>query len=214
MKILFFDSETNGLPIDYKASYTDVDNWPRVISLAWILADENRKVHAHGYDLIYPDGWEMPTEKFWTDKGYTQENNIAHGKKIADVLTLFLAAKQEADLLVAHNLNFDHRIVWAEFIRAGMEPRSGMNKLCTMMKGTSVAKIPAAKGRGYKWPKLEELYTFLFRAQMENAHDAGADVRACMDCFYRMIDLGAISLDEFMPKPAEPVKLQDDDPFS
>lgn len=34
MKILFIDSESTGLPKQYNASYEDVDNWPRVISLA------------------------------------------------------------------------------------------------------------------------------------------------------------------------------------
>ncbi|HRE52263.1 MAG TPA: 3'-5' exonuclease [Flavitalea sp.] len=194
MKLLFFDIETNGLPIDYKASYTEVENWPRVISLGWILADMDARVINKQYHLIKPDGWQMPTEQFWVDNGYTQENSLANGVPIADVLDLFLADKHQADVLVAHNLNFDHRIVWAEHIRAGKEPRSGMAKICTMMKSTSFCKIPGANGRP-KWPKLEELYHKLFNKSFAGAHNALADVEACAECFYELVRLGVITIE-------------------
>lgn len=31
MKILFFDTETTGLPLDYDEPYTNVKNWPRLV---------------------------------------------------------------------------------------------------------------------------------------------------------------------------------------
>lgn len=166
MKILFFDTETNGLPLNYQASYTDVYNWPRVISLAWILADETGLVISQRHDLVLPDGWEIPQERFWLDHNHTQERNIAEGIPIAEVLDAFMQAKLQADVLCCHNLSFDHRIVWAEFIRAGRQPRSGMHKICTMQKSTNFCRIPSPNGRGYKWPKLEELYQFLFNKRL------------------------------------------------
>lgn len=192
-KILFVDVETNGLPLDYKASYTDVDNWPRVISLAWILSDHEGAVISKEHHLIKPDGWMVPTEEFWVENGFTQEKSEAEGVPILDVLTKLAIDKAQADILVAHNLNFDHRIIWAEFIRNGLTPRSGLHKICTMMKSTNVCKIPAK--RGYKWPKLEELYRFLFHKEIENAHDAAADVQACMECFFALVGHGVISLE-------------------
>lgn len=196
-KILFFDTETTGVPKDYKASYTDVDNWPRVISLAWMLVDEDGNIIRQSYELVKPDGWVMPTEKFWLDNGYTQETNMEKGLPIEQLLDAFYEAKMEADFLAAHNLNFDHRIVWAEFIRAGREPRSGMTKICTMMKSTNVCKIPAANGRGFKWPKLEELHRHLFGCDFGNAHDASSDVVACMECFFELTRMGVINLDSY-----------------
>lgn len=192
MKFLLFDTETNGLPKDYKASYTEVDNWPRVIQLAWILADENAQVlHEHAC-LIKPDGWTVPAEKFWIDNGHSTERNQAEGVPMDSVLDLFMEVKHQADVLVAHNLNFDHRIVWAEIIRSGREPRHGMHKICTMQKSTSYCKIPAK--RGYKWPKLEELHQVLFNRGFEGAHDALADIRATKDCFFELVRLGVIEL--------------------
>ncbi|HRS66746.1 MAG TPA: 3'-5' exonuclease, partial [Spirochaetia bacterium] len=104
-KILFFDTETTGVPKDYKASYTDVDNWPRVISLAWMLVDEDGNIIRQSYELVKPDGWVMPTEKFWLDNGYTQETNMEKGLPIEQLLDAFYEAKMEADFLAAHNLN-------------------------------------------------------------------------------------------------------------
>lgn len=194
MKLLFFDCETNGLPIDYKASYEDVNNWPRVISLAWLLADLQGNVLDQKYHLIKPDGWQMPTEEFWVNNGYTQERSLAEGIPILEVLPAFKEAKESSNLLVAHNINFDHRIVWAEFIRAGIPPRSGMTKICTMAKSTSYCKIPQTKGKGFKWPKLEELHQVLFGKSFDGAHDALADVTACKNCFFELVKRGVITI--------------------
>jgi DNA polymerase III subunit epsilon len=192
MKILFFDCETTGVPKNYNASYEDVDNWPRVIALAWILVRDNGTVISSSHKLIKPDGWQMPTEKFWIDNGFSHAKNLAEGYPIAEVLSEMMEAKLQANLLVAHNLNFDHRVVWAEFIRAGIKPRSGMNKLCTMMKSTSYCKLPGT--RGFKWPKLEELYEVLFAKKMDGAHDAMKDITATKDCFFELLRRKVIEL--------------------
>jgi DNA polymerase-3 subunit alpha/DNA polymerase-3 subunit epsilon len=194
MNFLFFDVETNGLPKDYKASYTDVDNWPRVIQLAWILADENAQIlHQHAA-LVKPDGWIIPREKFWIDNGHSTERNEAEGVPISSILDLFMEVKGQADVLVAHNLNFDHRIVWAEIIRSGRQPRSGMHKICTMMSSTKYCKIPQANGKGLKWPQLPELHQVLFGCGFEGAHDAMADITATAKCFYELVVRGVIVL--------------------
>jgi DNA polymerase III subunit epsilon len=194
MKFLFFDCETNGLPKNYKASYEDVENWPRVTQLAWILANAEGEMLQQGSFLIRPDGWTIPKEKFFIDNGHSTERSLAEGVELGPILDMFMSAKQEATTLVAHNLNFDHRIVWAEFIRAGQKPRSGMEKICTMLHGTSTARIPASRGSGYKWPTLEELHNCLFNKGFDGAHDAMADVKACMDCFFELVKRGAIKL--------------------
>lgn len=196
MHILFFDTETTGVPKDYRASYTDVDNWPRVIQLAWILSDVEGNVITQQCDLIYPNGWTMPTEKFWIDNGYSQEKSEANGIPIEAALHDFYNAKLMADVLCCHNLSFDHRIVWAEFIRAGREPRSGMHKICTMQKSTSYCKLPSPTNRGYKWPKLEELYQFLFNKNFDGAHDAMADITATKECFFELLKRKVISIPE------------------
>lgn len=201
MKLLFFDTETNGLPKAYNASYEDVDNWPRVISIAWMLCELDGSILDQQHHLLKPDGWEIPNERFWLDNGFSTEESMEKGVPIDPVLDQFMAAKGLADVLVAHNINFDHRIVWAEIIRSGRRPRSGMEKICTMMKSTSFCKIPKAKGGGYKWPKLEELHDKLFGYAFSGAHDALADVIACKNCLFELVRLGVITLPSIVKDP-------------
>ena len=41
MKIFFFDTETTGLPINLNAPVSYLNNWPRLVQLAWQVYDEN-----------------------------------------------------------------------------------------------------------------------------------------------------------------------------
>lgn len=194
MNILFIDCETTGKPIDYKASYEDVNNWPRVTQLAWNLSDQEGNTIAQRQHLIKPDGWEIPKEQFFIDNNMSTERCDEEGWPIVGELEALLFAKNDADVLVAHNLAFDHRVIWAEFLRNGLEPKRGMHKICTMMKSTNFCKLPGT--RGYKWPKLTELHNILFAKDFEGAHDALADVLAMKDCFFELIRLGVITLPE------------------
>ena len=57
---LIFDTETTGLPKNFKAPITDTDNWPRVVQLAWQLHDEHGKIIKHNASLVKPDGYTIP----------------------------------------------------------------------------------------------------------------------------------------------------------
>lgn len=196
MKILFLDCETNGKPLAYNASYTDINNWPRVAQLAWMLCDESGAIITQYQTMIKPDGWEIPkNDQFFIDNNMSTERCEADGIPIVEALMMLLEAKESADVLSGHNLMFDHRTVWAEFIRAGIPPKSGMHKICTMMKSTKHCNLPNPKGKGApKWPKLEELYFVLFQKDFDGAHDAMADVIALKVCFFELIRLNVIQL--------------------
>ena len=36
---LVFDTETTGLPLNFKAPLTDFNNWPRMVQIAWQIHD-------------------------------------------------------------------------------------------------------------------------------------------------------------------------------
>lgn len=200
MNILFIDCETTGKPKVYNASYTDVDNWPRVTQLAWMLTDQDGNMINQHQALVLPDGWEIPKEQFFIDNDMSTERCQEHGRPILELLQLLMESKLQTDVLVAHNLSFDHRVIWAEFIRAGMTPRSGLEKICTMLKSTKHCNLPNPRGYGApKWPKLEELHRILFKKDFEGAHDALSDVAAMKDCFFELVKIKVIALPE--PKP-------------
>ena len=59
---LFFDTETTGLPQRWNAPVTDVDNWPRLVQLAWIMCDDKGNVIEERSDIIKPEGFSIPVE--------------------------------------------------------------------------------------------------------------------------------------------------------
>lgn len=59
---LFFDTETTGLPKNWKAPVTDLNNWPRLVQLAYLLYDAQGNKMAEGDYIIKPDGFTVGAE--------------------------------------------------------------------------------------------------------------------------------------------------------
>jgi DNA polymerase-3 subunit epsilon len=59
---LFFDTETTGRPKDYKAPISDVDNWPRLVQLGYLIYDETGDQLSQGEFIVRPDGFLIPEE--------------------------------------------------------------------------------------------------------------------------------------------------------
>ena len=192
-KYLFFDTETTGIPNDYKAPCTNTDNWPRLVQLGWLLTDAAGRILSEGNHIVRPDGFEIP--KAASDvHGITTEFALENGKPLLDVIFAFGADLNQADCMVGHNLDYDLHIVGAEYVRLGYDSRIMFARptLCTMQATIQFCNIP---GRfGPKWPKLMELYTKLFGQEFDGAHDAMADIVATKDCFFELIRRGVVRL--------------------
>lgn len=195
---MLFDTETTGLPLRWDAPMHDLENWPRVIQLAWIITDETGKLESSNKYLIKPDGWSVPNEDFWIRHGYSTEKCEREGIPMTEALWHFLIDYEYADLMVAHNMNYDRNVLGAEMIRYNRKASKNIKAICTKELGTGVVKIPGRYEGSYKWPKLEELYRFLFQKDFDGSHDALNDVMATSECFFELarrghIDLSAIS---------------------
>lgn len=185
---LFFDTETTGLPKNWSAPITDFDNWPRLVQLAWLICDNaGNKLSGENY-IIKPEGFLIPTEAA-NVHGISTEKALKEGKNLQNALNDFSNSINNSNVLVAHNINFDIKIIGAEFLRKDINSNlKNIPKFCTMQTTTNYCKIPHANnnGGGYKWPKLIELHTKLFAEDFSNAHDALADVKACARCFFEL----------------------------
>jgi exonuclease RNase T and DNA polymerase III len=192
-KYLFFDTETTGIPKDYKAPCTNTDNWPRLIQLGWLLTDAEGRILSEGNHIVRPDGFEIP--KAASDvHGITTEFALENGKPLLDVIFAFGADLNQAECVIGHNLGYDLHIVGAEYVRLGYDSRIMFARptLCTMQATIQYCNIP---GRfGPKWPKLMELYTKLFGQEFDGAHDAMADIVATKECFFELIRRGVVRL--------------------
>jgi DNA polymerase III epsilon subunit-like protein len=187
---LFFDTETTGLPKKWKAPVTDVNNWPRLVQLAFLLYDNDGNKISSGDYIIKPNGFTIPTDASKVH-GITTERAIREGQSISLVLQQFDKLIQQATCLVAHNMSFDEKIIGAEFIRNAMPNSFSIKrKICTMKSTTTFCAINGHYG--YKWPKLSELYYKLFRTDFEEAHNAAADIKATAKCFWELRRIGEI----------------------
>jgi len=192
---LIFDTETTGLPLDWKAPLTDLDNWPRLVQLAWQTHDEQGRELAAANRVVKPEGFDIPAEAAKVHR-ITNERARAEGRPLREVLGEFHQAVRQADALVAHNIEFDRNILGAEYLRTGLpDPFEGATQLDTMRSAIHLCKLPGPRGQ-LKPPTLAELYHVLFSEHFEEAHDAAVDVRATVRCFFEMMDFGLFEDDD------------------
>ncbi len=192
--ILFFDTETTGVPKDYKAPFTNTANWPRMIQLAYIITKEDGTILKEYDELIKPVGFVIP-EQAQKIHGISTEMALKSGVDLQKAIAEFWIDLNQVHTIVAHNLAYDYNIIGAEWVRTGKKQKSApKNKICTMESTTKFVGIPNPKGVGFKWPKLQELYFELFGEEFDNAHNALVDIRATAKCFFELKNRGVIKL--------------------
>lgn len=184
MTYLFFDTETTGIPKNYKAPVSDLNNWPRLVQIAWLVVDENGVEISSAEHIVKPDGFTIPLDAA-TIHGITTEIARERGADIKAVLDAVAKDMHSARVLIAHNMAFDEKILGAELLRAGYANYlDAKTRHCTMQSATDFCRLP---GRyGFKWPTLNELHLKLFRESFSGAHQALVDVRACAKCFFEL----------------------------
>jgi len=189
-RYLFFDVETTGLPKLRDAPESALDNWPRVVQIAWLEYDDEGNQLSKSNYIIKPRGFTIPSEST-SVHGITNERAEKEGTEIDGVLRKFSRVIDQSDVLIAHNINFDQKVVAAEFLRANIpNGLSIIRKICTMKESTDFCQIPGLSG--YKWPSLLELHSKLFRSGFTEAHDAEVDIAICAKCFFELLKKGII----------------------
>ena len=187
---LFFDTETTGLPRNYKAPVTDLNNWPRLVQLAFLFYDTDGNIISGGDFIIKPDGFTIPKDASRIH-GISTERALEEGVPVSVVLEQFDSLISQTNYLVAHNISFDEKIIGAEFLRMGMKNSiASKKKICTMNNTTNFCAIHGPYG--YKWPKLSELHYKLFKKDFEEAHNAAVDIEITAKCFWELRRMGKI----------------------
>jgi len=178
---LFFDTETTGLP-NWKRQSGDKSQ-PHIVQLAAIMVDLDTKKILQSIDVIVkPDGWTIPQAT--TDiHGISTEMASEVGIPEAVVLGMFMNLYNKAPYRIAHNTTFDNRIIRIALKRylpnliSDEEWKNRDNYFCTLM---NFKKIKGGKS-GHT---LAEAYKYFTSKDMDNAHNAFADVMACIDVYF------------------------------
>ncbi|MBN1951258.1 MAG: DNA polymerase III subunit alpha [Bacteroidales bacterium] len=189
---LIFDTETTGLPKNWKAPLTDSENWPRMVQLAWQVHDVKGELLEVKNYIVKPEGYTIP---FAAEKihGISTEKAMRDGKNLQWVLEEFNRTLEKAAFLVGHNVEFDISIVGAEYYRKQVASKFlEMKRIDTKLDSTQYCALPGGRGGQFKWPNLSELHNKLFGTGFEEAHNAAADVVATARCFLELARLGVI----------------------
>lgn len=176
MKRLYYDTETTGFP---KPSGTPLDQCPFIVQIAAILVDDEAGEVASLNFIIKPDGWTIPADVALIH-GIPTEKAEAFGIPARVAMAAFSQVLRQADEAIAHNDEFDVKLITYEIERAGA-PNVLLEKprFCTMKATTDLCRLPGKYPGKFKWPKLIEAHQHFFGEGFDGAHDALVDVRAC-----------------------------------
>ena len=151
MNYLIFDTETTGLPKNWKAPVQRLDNWPRLVQLAWILYDEQGKDQLKHSRIIKPEGFTIPHDAARVH-GITTARALREGEPLVEVLQEFCGVVNRDNLtLVAHNIAFDEKIIGAELLRMNLASKFfELPKICTMKSSIDFCNLPNKKYPGWE----------------------------------------------------------------
>ncbi|MEZ4947739.1 MAG: DNA polymerase III subunit alpha [Cyclobacteriaceae bacterium] len=191
---LIFDTETTGIPHNKTAPITDLDNWPRLVQLAWQLHDNKGGLLSQHSYIIQPDGFDIPFNAEQIH-GISTKRAQEEGIELSKVMEIFIKDLDRTKLLVGHNIEFDINIIGAEYIRQSLQPDFflSLERLDTGIASTEFCQLKGGIGGRLKMPRLNELHHKLFGKDIEDAHDAAYDVDATARSFFGLIKEKVVS---------------------
>lgn len=181
MKLLPFDSETTGM-IFWKER-SGLKKQPRMVQLAALLVDSETKETLESMDVIIePDGWIIPQEAI-DIHGITNEKAHDVGIPEKEVLEMWLDMWEKCTLRIAHNTTYDNRII-----------RIALKRYLPKLIPDDIWKdrefYYCTLNNYKKWiggksgHTLEEAYKHFTGVELEGAHDAMVDTKACMEVYW------------------------------
>jgi DNA polymerase-3 subunit epsilon len=175
---LFFDTETTGFPgKDFK---------PEIVQIGAILEDTDNHRTLAELCLIIRINEPMPEEPFKVHGiGDDIIKHFGINKSIAEVVFTDLVLR--ANLLVAHNVTFDMKVIEHDWEHAHAAT-DAKKVYCTMRAGATLDEIPKRHAGKTKFPSLADSYFHFYGKEIEGAHNALTDARACRDVYYKLIE--------------------------
>ena len=204
-RILFFDVETTGLiPKDQTIT---LDKYPHILQLSFIVFYTLMKTieNVENYYIKINPEIEI-SEKITELTGITHEICKEKGKSIEYVLDRLYLAYNNCDTIIAHNYEFDSKMIKVELQRNKIsimkeipycinlfntiyDKLHGIETYCTMRNSINICNIMRTGNNGTsfkKFPSLKELHEHLFKETPENLHDSLVDTLVCLKCYLRM----------------------------
>jgi len=184
-----FDTETTG-----------IDD-PNLVELGAVLVEDHPdgpRERACVSLIVAPDGWTVP-EAAARVHGIKNVTALACGVPLIVAISALTNLWARAAVRVAHNLEFDDKVVRGAIRRLGREsavtwPRG----VCTKDLAAPILNLPPTPRMietGFikpKSPTLREAYRFFFNEDPPGHHSALADARACARIYLKILELKEI----------------------
>jgi DNA polymerase III epsilon subunit-like protein len=218
MNILIVDTETTGLSKAKMITEKTLHLWPHIVQFSYVIyiKETNTLLKTVDHIVKVPDSIVISEENS-NIHGITDTISKTSGQNIESVLSEFMEDYNNADIVVAHNMEFDFNIIKVEFMRQIYNDKTsisekeeltqklnclkGSKKLCcTMQESVELCNIKALTktGKEYvKFPSLSELHKHLFNVVPKKLHNSLNDVLICLRCFYKMhFDVDIVAINE------------------
>lgn len=202
--ILFIDTETTGLPKNWKLPYTDDANWPTAVQVSWVIYDDNRDEVKREDHYISNNDLAISKEAYKIH-GLSPEFLSQHGDSRKEVMKLLARDLEKYEpLVVGHFVELDYHITGADFFRVEMQqPMNRLPMFCTMLATKTMVRNPQNH-----YLKLGQLYELLFNSQLSKQHNAMADALATAECFFELQRTGAIDEDKITRQQIDRERIQ------
>jgi DNA polymerase III epsilon subunit-like protein len=201
---LIFDVETSGL---IPKGEPTLDLCPYILQLSFIVFNTTTLTVEQKYNnyINVPSKVQIIPE---IEKltGITRAK-CNSGVVVTEALNALYEAYIKCSKVIAHNIDFDSKMVRIELARnpgrktrhlcdllsTGFEQANKKERYCTMVNSIELCSIVVdaidRKGQSYqykKFPKLAELHLKLFSTIPENLHDSMVDTMVCLRCYMKM----------------------------
>ena len=217
---LIIDVETIGLPMRGGLPYGQFPSHEkltmydgaRIVQVSMMLCNEHFEEIELKDFIVKADGFSIDNSQFHGITQISATQGIPFSE-VADVLASYL---NQVSHVVAHNANFDLSIINSELYRLGMHSiiaqLQAKHILCTMKHTKMLVK--ARNSYGIKDPSLAELYTFVFKKNIQNAHNSKYDVINLHSIVKSMHDSNLLNLHQhitYTPAPQCVSELSNDE---
>ncbi|PID87687.1 hypothetical protein CSB07_00125 [Candidatus Gracilibacteria bacterium] len=194
MKIFAFDTETTGF-INKKEN--DLDKQPRIIQFAGILGNLENGVfeEEERVNILINPKTNIPFGS--SEIHHIYDVDVKDAPYIEEVIDDIMKYINGPDIIIGHNIEYDEDMIKLELKRLQKEFQYRPKQIvCTMNETINFCKLAKKNeaSKGFKRPKLGELYKKLFGEYFTGAHDAIVDVEATLKCFVELVNNGIIKV--------------------
>ena len=196
---LIFDTETTD-KVNFSKPFQD-SSQPDLVQLGMILVDTIDWKKRLQVSLLIRDAPTIPLVA-QRIHGISNSDCQSWGVPLTTALDLFENAYQQADCIVAHNIQFDWTVINTSLHRRNKTLQDCNNnvprQICTMRESMDVLELPGkgAYNNDFKWPSLEEAHRHFTGKSVVGAHDALTDAEACLTVFRGLVESEVACIDK------------------